>query len=71
LTENIKLADELGIGGSPTFQVNGKDQVTGALPADTIKQNICNDNPGLQGCNNTLSGSTPTASVPSGAACGG
>jgi hypothetical protein len=68
LTDNIKLANELGIGSSPTFLINGKNQVGGALPSDSIKQAICDANAGLEGCGTTLdTGSSNTA--PSGG-CG-
>jgi predicted DsbA family dithiol-disulfide isomerase len=68
LTENIKLGNELGIGSSPTFLINGKKQVGGAMPAETIKQNICKANAGLEGCEKTLSGAS-TGNVPASGAC--
>jgi predicted DsbA family dithiol-disulfide isomerase len=70
LSENIKLTNELGIGSSPTFLINGKQQVGGAMPANTIKDNICKANVGLAGCEKTLSGGSATgAAIPAGG-CG-
>lgn len=70
LSENIKLGNELGIGSSPTFVVNGKFQQGGAMPANSIKELVCKYNAGLSGCEKTLEGSTATASVPASGGCG-
>ncbi|MBM3309244.1 MAG: hypothetical protein FJY77_03230 [Candidatus Altiarchaeales archaeon] len=69
LAENIKFGNELGIGSSPTFLINGKKQVGGAMPAETIKQNICNANAGLEGCEKTLSGASTGGAAATGGAC--
>ena len=61
LTENIKLANELQIGSSPTFLINNRYTFGGALPAEGIKQNLCQANPGLAGCEKTLSGAAGAA----------
>lgn len=66
LTENIKKAEELGIGGSPTFLINNQYKMTGALPADSLKELVCKANTGLEGCGNTL---TQNSAAPSGG-CG-
>ncbi|MBD3309592.1 hypothetical protein GF351_00045 [Candidatus Woesearchaeota archaeon] len=57
LSENIKLAQSLGIGASPTWLANNKFQFSG-IDAETVKQQYCKANPGLKGCENTLSSDT-------------
>ena len=69
LAENIKLTNDLAIGSSPTFLINGKYQVGGALPADDIKQEICKANAGLEGCSTTLTAGS-NSNVPAGGGCG-
>lgn len=66
LSENIKKANELGIGASPTWLANNKKEFSG-IDAETIKQNFCSSNPGTEGCSNTLTGN---AGAPAGG-CGG
>lgn len=62
LSENIKVGNEFGVGSSPTFMVNGKQQF-GGTPPEGIKQNLCASNPGLEGCDVKLEGdsSNPAA----------
>ncbi|MBW2979078.1 hypothetical protein DRZ77_00080 [Candidatus Woesearchaeota archaeon] len=61
LSEDIKIAQELKIGASPTFLVNNKyaisgvDESTGRRTAEAIKQQFCQYNPNLKGCSKTLS----------------
>ncbi len=55
LTENIKLAKDLGIGASPTWLANNKNQFSGIAP-EQIKKNFCAFNADLKGCAKTLSG---------------
>ena len=58
LSENIKVAESLGVGGSPGFLINNQVLAGGLRSPDQIKQLICGENPGLEGCENTLSGGT-------------
>jgi predicted DsbA family dithiol-disulfide isomerase len=67
LEEDSKLGNALGIGASPTWLVNGRYKFSG-VDAETIRKNVCEHNPGLKGCENTLSASR--ANVPAGAGCG-
>ncbi len=53
-SDNIKLAQELGIGASPTWLANNKFTFSG-IDAETVKSNFCKHNPGLKGCGETLS----------------
>jgi hypothetical protein len=62
LSENIKLGNKLGISASPTWIANDRYQFSG-IDANTIKNNICKYNPGLEGCENELS----TTAAPAGA----
>jgi protein-disulfide isomerase len=59
LAENIKLAEALNVEASPTWLANNKFTFQG-VDAETIKKNLCARNPGLKGCDKTLSG-MPTA----------
>jgi predicted DsbA family dithiol-disulfide isomerase len=70
LSDNIKSGNDLGIGSSPTFMVNGKYQKGGAMPANDIKNLVCQYNAGLSGCDKTLAGASPSA-VPASGGCGG
>ncbi|MBR9681824.1 MAG: hypothetical protein GOV00_03430 [Candidatus Altiarchaeota archaeon] len=57
LSQNVVLSNQLAIGSSPTFLVNGR-YVLGGLPqggADGIKGFVCILNPTLAGCEQTLS----------------
>lgn len=64
-SENIQLAQELGIQASPTWFVNNKYEFSG-LDAKTVQAEICKYNPDLKGCGVDLSGVSSGASVPAG-----
>ncbi len=66
LSENIKNANELGIGASPTWVANNKFKFSG-IAADAIKTSFCQNNPGKKGCEKKLN---DKSNVPSGAGCG-
>ena len=66
LEENIKVANNLGIGASPTWVANGRHKFSG-IDANSIKSNFCSHNPGYAGCDKTLS--TSTGGVPAGGGC--
>jgi glutaredoxin len=65
--QDIKIGNSLGIGASPTWLVNGRHKFSG-IDAETIRKNVCEHNPGMKGCENTLSAGR--ANVPAGAGCG-
>lgn len=48
-SDNIKIANELGIGASPTWIINNNQKASGVSAKD-IQTNICKYNPGLKGC---------------------
>ena len=63
LSADIKLANQLGIGASPTWIANDRYQFSG-IDANTIKNNMCQYNPALgNACDNELS----TTAAPAGA----
>jgi len=68
-SKNIELANELGIGASPTWMVNNKYSFRG-IDAETVRANFCkfNDAPG---CENTLTGqaAAPSGGAPAGGSC--
>jgi glutaredoxin len=75
LAEDIKLAETLRIGASPTWLVNNKYLEQGVAPAD-IQAKFCARNPGLAGCSKVLSGppapqAGPQGGAPAGGSCGG
>ncbi len=53
LRENIKTANGLGIGASPTWLANNQHKF-GGIDSETVKSNFCKMNPDLTGCSNTL-----------------
>jgi hypothetical protein len=70
LQENIKLAEALVVEASPSWLANNKFAFSG-IDAESIKKNLCQHNPGLKGCDKTLSG--PPAEGPGaggGGSCG-
>jgi glutaredoxin len=70
LAEDIKLAESLRVGASPTWLINNKYLEHGVAPAD-IQAKFCAKNPGLAGCSKVLSG--PPAPPPGqggGGSCG-
>jgi hypothetical protein len=67
LREDMKVADNLDIGASPTWIANGRHQFSGVTPK-AIQENFCEHNPGLSGCSRELSDERKTE-APAGA-CG-
>lgn len=66
LEEDLKIAKQLQVSGSPTWLANNRVKFSG-IASDAIKTNICKHNPGLKNCDvklNTKSG------VPASASCG-
>lgn len=57
-SENIKFANNLGIGASPTWMVNNQYLFSG-IDAETIRQNFCQYND-VEGCENVLGATTDT-----------
>ena len=49
LAEDIKIANGLGIGASPTWMINNKYKIYARSPKD-IQTQFCKYNPGLKGC---------------------
>lgn len=68
LAEDIKEAEALQIGASPTWLANNRYKFSG-IQAEQIKAEFCKYNPGVKGCDKTLSTQAPGAPVPAGA-CG-
>jgi glutaredoxin len=68
LTEDIKIAQSLGVSASPTWMANNKYMFSG-IDSETVKQNLCQYNTGLAGCDAKLSTASATPAVPAGA-CG-
>jgi glutaredoxin len=48
-SENIKIANSMGIGGSPTWIINNKHKASGVSAAD-VHRNLCAHNAELKGC---------------------
>jgi len=65
--ENIKVADEFGVGGSPNFLFNGqillKPSQTFTYTPKEIQSIVCFYNAGLEGCDTELAGSIPTTTT--------
>lgn len=61
LRQDIKIADSLGVSGSPTWLANNRYSF-GGIDAETIKENFCKYNENLKACETTLSssGGVPT-----------
>lgn len=57
LRQDIKIADSLGITGSPTWLANNR-YTFGGISADPVKTSFCQYNQELTGCENTLSSTT-------------
>ena len=57
LREDIKIAQGLGIGASPTWLANNK-YTFGGIDSETVKTQFCTYNKDLEGCENTLSSDT-------------
>jgi hypothetical protein len=61
LKEDIKIANQLQIGASPTWIANDRYKFSG-IDAETVKQNVCQYNPDLgEDCDNILSSATAPA----------
>jgi len=57
LSADIKIAESLDIGGSPTWMANNRYQF-GGIDSETVKTNLCKYNAGLSGCDVKLNAST-------------
>jgi hypothetical protein len=68
LAEDLKLAQSLKVGGSPTWLVNNRSTF-GAISAKDIQKNVCEKNPEMKGCKVELKGPDPKGQ-PAGS-CGG
>jgi 2-hydroxychromene-2-carboxylate isomerase len=68
LKADAELAKKLGFTGSPSFLINNKKNafIKDRSP-EKIKEEICYENPGLQGCQNTLPGQPAAGPGDSGA----
>jgi protein-disulfide isomerase len=55
LEADLKMAKDMGVGGSPTWLANNKYKFSG-IDAETVKSNLCKYNKDLKGCENKLSG---------------
>jgi len=67
LREDLKLAEGLNVGASPTWLANNRFEFSG-ITADSVRQNYCAKNAGLPGCEKVLS--TDTGGVAAGGGCG-
>jgi 2-hydroxychromene-2-carboxylate isomerase len=65
LEEDIKIAKELDISGSPTWLANNRFKFSG-IQADQIKQNICQRNNGLANCDKQLDSPQEAQAAPAG-----
>ncbi len=63
LAADLKVAEGLQIGASPTWLVNNRTTFSGVSPAD-IQKNFCQHNPGLKGCTKTFA--APASPAPAG-----
>jgi hypothetical protein len=57
LSNDITIAESLGVGGSPTWLANNRYQF-GGIDSETVKTNLCKYNSGLSGCDVVLNSST-------------
>jgi len=70
LSQNVKIAEQLAIGGSPTFLVNNK-KTFNAINEAGIQAGFCGSNPGLAGCSKLFNTTTPvTPTSGTGGSCG-
>jgi hypothetical protein len=69
LSENIQLANSMGIQSSPTILMNN-NTIFNAVYAEQIRQMVCGNNPALNGCNKTLSGPSNTGTTTPSGGCG-
>ena len=63
LSENIKIADELGVSASPTWLANNNFKFSG-IDAKAIQTQFCSVNAGLEGCGATINATA--SDVPAG-----
>lgn len=63
LAEDAALSEQLFISSSPTFLINDKYKVLGALPASSVQQFICSVNPELNGCKVTINDSNTVSAA--------
>jgi hypothetical protein len=68
LKEDLKVAQGLGIGASPSWLANDKYEFSG-VTADAISKGICSHNSGLAGCDQKLSGDSGQVAA-TGGGCG-
>lgn len=60
LSENLKKANELKIGSSPTIYINGQ-KYAGSRNAASIQSFLCSENTTLSGCSSQVGTSAPAA----------
>lgn len=60
LSDDLKVAKSLKIGGSPTWMVNNRTTFNGVAPAD-IQKNFCEKNPDLEGCKKEMAAAPAAA----------
>lgn len=71
-SENIKIANGLEIGASPTWLANNKFKFSG-ISAPDIQKQYCAQNPGKKGCEKTIEVAPPAPGAkpaPKGGSCG-
>ncbi len=64
LLDDMKLAKQLGISGSPTWIADGRHQFSG-IDAATVQKNICQHNPTFEGCKKQLAAEERGGPAPS------
>ena len=57
LKKDLQIAKDLKIGASPTWMANNRYLFSG-IDAETVRKNLCDKNPGLEGCDTKLSAQT-------------
>jgi predicted DsbA family dithiol-disulfide isomerase len=71
LAADIKVAQGMKIGASPTWLANNRKTFSGVSAPD-IQKAFCENNPGLKGCSKTLAAPAPQQqAAPQGGSCGG
>lgn len=64
-SDNIKIANKLGIGASPTWIINNNKKASGVSAKD-VQTNICKYNPKLKGCKTTIATPSKGKKAPKG-----
>jgi len=59
LSNDIMMAEALGVGGSPTWLANNR-YLFGGIDSETVKTNLCKYNSGLSGCDVKLNSGSVT-----------